>query len=136
MGLLGVVNTEPDMEVVGEAADGMQAVELFRKLNPDLVLMDLRMPKLDGLEAMRRRRGRENPRDLCSGPGKLTQALGIRLEHNRLSLTEPPFEIGMPDSNGAGIEVSAGPRIGISRATELPWRFCASESPFLSRPVG
>jgi len=53
MGLLGVVNTEPDMEVVGEAADGAQAVELFRKLNPDLVLMDLRMPVKDGVIATR-----------------------------------------------------------------------------------
>ena len=51
MGLLGVVNTEPDMEVVGEAADGIQAVELYRKLNPDLVLMDLRMPVKDGIAA-------------------------------------------------------------------------------------
>ena len=53
MGLLGVVNTEPDMEVVGEAADGVQVVELFRKLNPDLVLMDLRMPVKDGIAATR-----------------------------------------------------------------------------------
>src|SRR5215475_6361028 len=53
MGLLGVVNTEPDMEVVGEAADGAQVVELFRKLNPDLVLMDLRMPVKDGIAATR-----------------------------------------------------------------------------------
>ena len=53
MGLLGVVNAEPDMEVVGEAADGVQVVELFRKLNPDLVLMDLRMPVKDGIAATR-----------------------------------------------------------------------------------
>jgi len=53
MGLLGVVNTEPDMEVVGEAADGAQVVELFWKLNPDLVLMDLRMPVKDGIAATR-----------------------------------------------------------------------------------
>jgi DNA-binding NarL/FixJ family response regulator len=53
MGLLGVVNSEPDMEVVGEAADGIQAVESFRKLSPDLVLMDLRMPVKDGIAATR-----------------------------------------------------------------------------------
>ncbi|HSU52454.1 MAG TPA: response regulator transcription factor [Candidatus Dormibacteraeota bacterium] len=51
MGLKGVVNTEPDMEVVGEAADGKQAVEMFEKLRPDLVLMDLRMPLKDGIAA-------------------------------------------------------------------------------------
>lgn len=51
MGLIALVNTEPDMEVVGEAADGCQAVKLFEKLNPDLVLMDLRMPVEDGIAA-------------------------------------------------------------------------------------
>ena len=51
MGLLGVVNSEPDMEVVAEAADGNQAVEMFDKVNPDLVLMDLRMPVKDGIAA-------------------------------------------------------------------------------------
>ena len=51
IGLLSVVNTEPDMHVVGEAADGSQAVELFLKINPDVVLMDLRMPVKDGIQA-------------------------------------------------------------------------------------
>jgi DNA-binding NarL/FixJ family response regulator len=51
MGLIGLVSTEPDMHVVGEAADGAQAVELFVQLNPDLVLMDLRMPVKDGIQA-------------------------------------------------------------------------------------
>lgn len=51
MGLLGVVNAEPDMEIVAEAADGNQAVEMFEKVNPDLVLMDLRMPLKDGIAA-------------------------------------------------------------------------------------
>jgi len=51
VGLLGVVNSEPDMEVVAEAADGNQAVEMFDKVNPDLVLMDLRMPVKDGIAA-------------------------------------------------------------------------------------
>jgi DNA-binding NarL/FixJ family response regulator len=51
MGLIGVVNTEPDMEVVGEAADGKQAIEMFERLNPNLVLMDLRMPIKDGIAA-------------------------------------------------------------------------------------
>jgi len=51
MGLLGVVNAEPDMEMVAEAADGNQAVEMFERVNPDLVLMDLRMPVKDGIAA-------------------------------------------------------------------------------------
>src|SRR4051812_18387900 len=51
IGLVALVNTEPDMEIVGEAADGMQAVDLFQKVNPDLVLMDLRMPVKDGIAA-------------------------------------------------------------------------------------
>jgi DNA-binding NarL/FixJ family response regulator len=59
IGLLSVVNTEPDMHVVGEAADGSQAVELFLKINPDVVLMDLRMPVKDGIEATKEIRARQ-----------------------------------------------------------------------------
>jgi len=59
IGLIALVNTEPDMQVVGEAADGSQAVEMFLKLGPDLVLMDLRMPVKDGIEATKEIRGKE-----------------------------------------------------------------------------
>jgi DNA-3-methyladenine glycosylase len=87
-----------------------------------------------GIERMAERRGRDDPLGLCSGPGKLTEALGIDLELNRASLLEPPFELRGRDE-GAAPEVATGPRIGITKATELPWRFCAAESAYLSRPL-
>ncbi len=88
-----------------------------------------------GVERMARRRGRERARELCSGPGKLTEALGIGLEMNRAPLTEPPFELRGRDQDWREVEVATGPRIGISRAAELPWRFCAAGSEYLSRPL-
>jgi DNA-3-methyladenine glycosylase len=86
-----------------------------------------------GIDLMRRRRGREDVRDLCSGPGKLTEALGIGLELNGAPLTRPPFELGGRDEEWSAVEVRTGPRIGITRATELPWRFCARGNAYLSR---
>jgi DNA-3-methyladenine glycosylase len=68
---------------------------------------------------------------LCSGPGKLCQALGISRMHNGLSLAAAPFELAPAP---AGIEEVAGPRIGISKAMEVPWRFGLAGSPFVSRP--
>jgi DNA-binding NarL/FixJ family response regulator len=59
IGLMSLVNTEPDMQVVGEAADGAQAIEMFSKVNPDLVLMDLRMPVKDGIEATKEIRSKQ-----------------------------------------------------------------------------
>jgi DNA-3-methyladenine glycosylase len=88
-----------------------------------------------GIETMRARRRREVERDLCSGPGKLTEALGIGLEANRAPLDESPFEIRGRDAEWRGVEVVTGPRIGITRAADLPWRFGAAGSPFLSRPL-
>ena len=88
-----------------------------------------------GIERMRRRRRREELRDLCSGPGKLTEALGIGLGENRAPLDRPPFEVRGRSGAGAGVEVATGPRIGITRATERPWRFCAAGSRFLSKPL-
>ena len=84
-----------------------------------------------GVDAMRERRGWEDPRDLCSGPGKLTQALGIGLEHNGTSLLAGPVTIG-PRRSDPG-ELLAGVRVGITKAAELPWRFCAI-SPHVSTP--
>ncbi len=104
--------------------EGAAAAVLVRALEPRW-----------GVEGMRRRRGREHPRELCSGPGKLTEALGIGLEHNRASLSEAPFELRGREGGWRWVRVVTGPRIGISRAAELPWRFCAAGSEYLSRPV-
>jgi DNA-3-methyladenine glycosylase len=104
--------------------EGRAAAVLIRALEPRW-----------GIEEMRRRRGREALRDLCSGPGKLTEALGIGLDLDRAPLDEPPFEVHSPADEWAGVEVGCGPRIGITRAAELPWRFGARDSRFLSRPL-
>jgi DNA-3-methyladenine glycosylase len=87
-----------------------------------------------GVETMRRRRRRVAADELCSGPGKLTEAIGIGLDLDAAPLTEPPFEVRGPALAAPASRVVAGPRIGITRATENPWRFCAVESPYLSRP--
>ena len=88
-----------------------------------------------GIEEMSRRRGRERARELCSGPGKLTEALGIGLEMNRAPVAEPPFELRARENGWLDVAVATGPRIGITRAAELPWRFCAAGSEYLSRPL-
>lgn len=85
-----------------------------------------------GIEAMRARRGRDELHELCTGPGRLTEALGVRLSHNRRALTDEPFELRAPE--GPRPRITAGPRVGITKATELPWRFCVEGSRFVSRP--
>ncbi len=85
----------------------------------------------DGLERMRARRGVEPIRQLCSGPGKLGQALGVTPALDGASLEAPPLRLASADRPWA---VQSGPRIGISRGQERPWRFGAEGSPFLSRP--
>ena len=84
-----------------------------------------------GIEAMRERRGVADVRQLCSGPGKLCQALAITRAHDGLPLAEPPFAMIPPTAEPALV---VGPRIGITRAVELPWRFGLAGSRFLSRP--
>jgi DNA-3-methyladenine glycosylase len=103
--------------------DGDAAAVLIRALQPT-----------DGIEVMRRRRGRERIEELCSGPGKLTEALGVGLELNGASLLEAPFALLPRTAEWSAVEIVAGPRIGISKAVEYPWRFCAAGSPFVSRP--
>jgi DNA-3-methyladenine glycosylase len=83
-----------------------------------------------GLEAMRERRGTGADRALCSGPGKLCQALGITRVHDGRALDEPPFELLARESEAS---LAVGPRIGITRAVEQPWRYGLAGSPFLSR---
>jgi DNA-3-methyladenine glycosylase len=84
-----------------------------------------------GLDRMRTRRGLEEARLLCSGPGRVGQALGITRELNGLRLDRAPFEVLAAPSE-AGIVT--GPRIGISKAMDVPWRFGLAGSKFLSRP--
>ena len=99
--------------------EGMASAVLIRALKPT-----------EGIAAMRRRRGTGNLRTLCSGPGKLCEALGVTAAHNGLALDAPPFRI-VPRSMRPRILV--GPRIGISKAMDLPWRFGLAGSKFLSR---
>jgi DNA-3-methyladenine glycosylase len=84
-----------------------------------------------GIPAMRRRRGLQDEKSLCSGPGKLTEALGITHEHNALPLDAPPFalhaRVGKPD-------IVTGVRIGLTKAVELPWRYGLKGSKFMSKP--
>lgn len=103
--------------------EGRAAAVLIRALEP-----------LHGVEEMRRRRGGRPDTELCSGPGKLTRALGIDLGDDGRDLMAAPFEIRAPERPPPPGEIVAGPRVGISKATELPWRYCLHGSPFVSRP--
>lgn len=85
-----------------------------------------------GLDIMRERRGVETEKLLCSGPGRVGQALEIVHAFNGRSLAQKPFKL-LPAI--APVNVIHGPRIGISKAMDLPWRFCLAGSPFLSKPL-
>jgi DNA-3-methyladenine glycosylase len=84
-----------------------------------------------GIAAMRRRRDVDDVRALCSGPGKLTDALGITIAHNALPLDRPPFAL---HARTGEVDVETGIRIGITKAVELPWRYGVRGSKFLSKP--
>jgi DNA-3-methyladenine glycosylase len=86
-----------------------------------------------GLSTMRRRRGLNDERLLCSGPGRVCEALGITGAHNGLALTKPPFRLLARTDR---VEIVSGPRIGITKAVELPWRYGLKGSRFLSKPFG
>jgi len=83
---------------------------------------------------MRERRNLWPLEDLCSGPGKLTQALGVSLAENDSSLSSGPVRVGPRRKGWEGPLVLEGTRIGISRAVELRWRFCLAGSRHVSRP--
>lgn len=100
--------------------EGSASAVLIRALEP-----------VHGLAAMRRRRGLHEARALCSGPGKLCEALSVTHAQNGLPLDRAPFELrarsGTPD-------IATGVRIGITKAAEKPWRYGLKGSPFLSKP--
>jgi DNA-3-methyladenine glycosylase len=103
--------------------EGVGAAVLIRALEP-----------LAGLEAMRERRRLQRAEELCSGPGRLTQALGIGLELNGSSLVEGPIEVLAREAGARRPRVVSGERVGITKAADLPWRFCDAESRHVSRP--
>lgn len=100
---------------------------------PGAVLLRALEPVL-GIALMHRRRGREDRWQLASGPGRLTQALGVTLAHNRADLVSGPLYLAR--RNGPVGPIAATPRIGISVATNRRWRFVVRDSPFLSRGAG
>jgi DNA-3-methyladenine glycosylase len=105
--------------VCGE--EGVAEAVLIRALEP-----------IAGLDRQRERRGVADVRALCSGPGKLCQALAITRDHDGLPLDRPPFGL-LPRETAP--EIATGPRVGITRATELSWRYALAGSPYLSRAL-
>jgi DNA-3-methyladenine glycosylase len=103
--------------------EGVGAAVLIRALEP-----------VAGTEVMRERRGVAREEELCNGPGKLTQALGIGLSLNGTSLEDGPIEIVRRESGAREPRIVMGERIGISKAADLPWRFCDANSLHVSRP--
>jgi DNA-3-methyladenine glycosylase len=101
--------------------EGSASAVLIRALQPT-----------HGIAAMRRRRALHDERSLCSGPGKLTEALGITEAHNGLPLDAPPIAL---HARASKPEIAAGVRIGITKAVELPWRYGLKDSRFLSKPI-
>jgi DNA-3-methyladenine glycosylase len=101
--------------------EGSASAVLIRALQPT-----------EGIAAMRRRRGLREERLLCSGPGRLCQALGITRAQNGLAIDRPPFELRARTHKP---EIATGLRIGISKAADRPWRYGLAGSPCLSKPI-
>ena len=101
--------------------EGSASAVLLRALEPT-----------HGIDGMRARRGLEDARLLCSGPGRLCQALGVTREHDGLPLDSAPFELCEREREP---ELVTGPRVGITKAAERPWRYALAGSRFVSRPV-
>jgi DNA-3-methyladenine glycosylase len=101
-------------------AEGSASAVLIRAIEPVV-----------GLSVMRRRRGMADERLLCSGPGRLCEALRITHKHNGLALDAPPFALF---ARTGAVEIVTGPRIGITKAVEKPWRYGEKGSRFLSKP--
>jgi len=101
--------------------EGSASAVLVRALEPT-----------NGVDRMRVRRGVDDARLLCSGPGRLCQALGVTRAHDGLPLDRAPFELRARESEP---EIVTGPRVGITKAAERPWRYALAGSRFLSRPV-
>jgi len=102
--------------------EGEAAAVLIRALEP-----------ADGLDEMRARRGVRSDDQLCSGPGKLTEALGVSLADNDADLSRDPFLL-LPRDDAWDGEILTGPRIGITKAVDRPWRFTLAGNPHVSRP--
>jgi DNA-3-methyladenine glycosylase len=100
--------------------EGSASAVLLRALQPT-----------EGLATMRRRRGLADERLLCSGPGRLCEALAVTDAHYGLRLDRPPFALF---ARPGAVEIATGPRIGLTKAVELPWRYGLAGSPFLSKP--
>jgi DNA-3-methyladenine glycosylase len=115
-GIHSLLNAVAEDESTGAAV-------LIRALDP-----------VEGLDLMRLRRGLDRPEDLCSGPAKLTQALGIDLGLNGSSLVHGPIEVLARERGAAEPRIAIGERIGITKAADLPWRFCDADSAHVSRP--
>ncbi len=100
--------------------DGHGAGVLIRAIEPTV-----------GIDIMQKRRGVDKLRLLCSGPGRLCQALGVTREYNGMRLDAPPFILLASE---ATVDVVSGPRIGISKAIDVAWRFGLAGSKFVSQP--